>query len=424
MKSTIFLSASAIALFASAPTFAQNNISTVNQSGNGANADVGQTGTADNSEVNQSAGAKAKVRQAGTNTLAGRYTPDQYPNNRSLITQSAANADADVAQNGTVNRSTIDQAAAAVSLVRQTGTYNNSTIRQEATATGATAKVTQLGSYGDNRSGIVQRGDSTATVTQTDGASNPPGFQYPGNQSDIDQTGNGNEATVAQNGDDNFSTVTQNATGAVATVVQTGSENNATTTQNATAKSNIEQGNSNPASMRNTAFVTQNAMAGGSISDINQNGTGNRADITQNAANQDSFNYSTGTDNRATVSQNASRNVSVLLQNRYYGGNGSGPSTGNQATVTQAAGSDNSFSYVYQDGRANIAQVNLSGAGVVKARQAGSEGYVEGNGPAESVVLTIGADNKAYVDQAADRSEANIYQGLDGKYALVTPSVG
>jgi hypothetical protein len=164
-------------------------------------------------------------------------------------------------------------------------------------------------------------------------------------------------------------------------------------------------------------------MAGGSISDINQNGTGNRADITQNAANQDSFNYSTGTDNRATVSQNASRNVSVLLQNSYYEGNGENPATANQATVTQAAGSDNTFSYVYQDGRANIAQVNLSGAGIAKARQTTSGGYVN-NAPAESVVLTIGVDNKAYVDQAADRAAANIYQGVDGKYELVTPTVG
>ena len=108
MKRLLLASVSAAALFA-APAMAQDNTSTVNQTGNGATATVSQTGAENNSVVEQSGGATATVTQSGTEAGYGLAPP----NNDSNVNQSADGAEATVNQTGELNRSTVDQDAAA-----------------------------------------------------------------------------------------------------------------------------------------------------------------------------------------------------------------------------------------------------------------------------------------------------------------------
>ena len=108
MKKAIYLSASAIALFAAAPVFAQSNDSTVDQNGTSNQATVDQTGgLAGNSVINQ-----------GTN-------PDGYAadNSYATVTQS----DTSSGWHGDANRSTINQTGsgmnATVSSIHVNGWY-------------------------------------------------------------------------------------------------------------------------------------------------------------------------------------------------------------------------------------------------------------------------------------------------------------
>jgi hypothetical protein len=189
---------------------------------------------------------------------------------------------------------------------------------------------------------------------------------------------------------------------------QTGNANVASVDQRDAAKSNVEQGNFS-ASHDNNATVKQLAGSVGSISDVNQNGANNMANVTQSGANSDSFTYQYNGKNDATVVQSGAKSVNVLIQ---YEGNvpvTTGPK--NEAFVTQT-GAD-TYSYLAQGGKGNVANVTLSGTGDANPRRATSQEYTTGatGVAAESEVWQEGLSNKATVDQISNSSTARVYQG-------------
>ena len=117
MKKAIYLSASAIALFAAAPAFAQDNHSYVNQTGNdqystvvqddgnGGHSSVTQTGTDDRANVTQSGSDNsAYVTQNGADT----GQTNTYDGTNNSYSQGLSNI-ADVSQSGDNGRAIVDQ---------------------------------------------------------------------------------------------------------------------------------------------------------------------------------------------------------------------------------------------------------------------------------------------------------------------------
>jgi trimeric autotransporter adhesin len=171
--------------------------------------------------------------------------------------------------------------------------------------------------------------------------------------------------------------------------------------------------------------VGQGVGADGSFSDVNQNGDGNTVAVTQNGADSDSFAYQYDGGNHANVTQNGDRSVSTMIQYGGYAGQSGG--LNNQANVTQN-GAD-TYSYLAQGGRDNVADVSLSGTGDPNPRRSSSSEYAGSPDPAtgvaaESEVWQEGLSNKAAVEQIADSANARIYQGTDERNGYAAPGTG
>lgn len=361
------------------------NASFVDQTSSTATAMLTQNGSFNDSIIDQTGGTtSATVTQTASGLVSGAPRTDQpdplgldaaVRSNFSRVIQNGLGTNtAMVTQNGTGNRSEVEQRAdsgTASATVVQNGIFNNSAVLQTAAAT---ANVTQGGAYGDNFSFVDQSADgASATVNQL-GNNTTTGPSFPTNESTITQRAAA-MADVMQTGSQNISTVTQNvgSGGAFAKVVQetdpvaigAGDEKNESTiTQSADTSAFVTQ-----IGQRNTSTVTQtgaNIMPDNGLMfavEVNQlgqdgtstviqgdpmgNGTGNEASLVQLAGSElaDSFIEQTGDDNFAEVTQGGIGNASDVLQ--------SGDS--NTATVSQY--SNGNYSLVDQSGNGNTATV-------------------------------------------------------------------
>ncbi len=274
----VFLSISAM-LFVGAMSFAQSNMSNVNQVGNldestvdqhghSNESDVDQLGNRNTSEVYQ--GIKPRSFDARSNSAVVLQDGND---NGAFISQSNKNNEAFQTQIGNKNEATIwqDQVNGAPQATRGSDWAN-----QEQTGNNNVAIIDQ-GTNGNERpvAPSVFNADQLAAVAAVP-VPVSPNFD---NDADQIQNGNGNDAYASQGGVKNHSFQTQTSPGAVGNTsnhYQYGKENTATTTQNGTLllDDTMQIGNFN------TATVNQTGNGHGAVS--YSNGNSNSITVTQN----------------------------------------------------------------------------------------------------------------------------------------------
>lgn len=334
MKKLLLAGISALAI-TSASAFAQDNSSSVNQTGTGAIATVTQDGANDVSTIDQSSGGTVTVHQTGVQGSTSTVTTgadDRPPESTVTVTQSdtgtstAGTSQANVSTvvqdnvNGfglsgtgsTVNVTQVHNAAGtgqnssyvqqgrnAVSgqvTVNQTGGENIS-YYSSTTSTDNDAVINQTG-IGNNSVVLqdFQGGSALATVTQnnaggpvnsayidqvSDGfAATPAEFAY-GAEAHINQDGSGNSSSIVQSGFSttvaagNYAENDQNGDGHSSSIMQGGIDNFASVTQSGLGNwSSVDQGGN-----ANSAVVTQSSNA--NVSTVSQGGSNNAATVTQ-----------------------------------------------------------------------------------------------------------------------------------------------
>ena len=278
----VILSVSAM-LFVGAMSFAQSNMSSVNQVGVSETAIVNQNGMANQSDVSQlGVSNKSEVYQGinpeSYDAKRNSATVMQEGNSNSgFISQSNRDNEAFQTQNGTRNSATIwqDQVAGGDAALRgsdkatqtQTGRNNIATVDQ--------------GTSGNERP-VAPSPFTDAQLAAAAGVPVPvsPNFD---NEATQTQNGGGNTAYASQGGVKNASVQTQMspegtslAAGNVSNHYQYGRHNSAITNQDGTKllDDTMQIGN------RNTATITQNGMGHESVA--YSNGTGNSITVTQN----------------------------------------------------------------------------------------------------------------------------------------------
>ena len=330
MKKLLLLAA--FGLLAS-PAFAQNNSSTVNQSGNTQAATVAQAGQSHSSLVEQS----------DARNTAG-------------VTQDGARHTSEVSQSSTDNNATVSQSGTPAgdghySLVSQSGVDNQISVSQ---STGSPYNPTDVASY------AYQSGDGNeATVLQQ-----VQQDQY----SYLEQSGEGNKAKVHQSA----------SAGSESFVYQTASEGEVDVYQRAGGHnySFVDQvtGSGNYAKVSQDNEVLGNPVVPQyAHSYITQSGTDNSADVRQSLrVNAESHVDQNGTDNMAKVLQYnaeivdpahyssiAQTGVSHLAEVEQFGAT----SERSQSRITQGAGSADTFlkAFVTQEGDGHMSTVAQMG---------------------------------------------------------------
>ena len=332
MKKLLLAGVSAITL-ATAPAVAQDNSSSVSQTGTGAIATVTQDGANDESSVSQTSGGTVTVHQTGvrgSTSTVNTGADDRPPESTVTVTQSDTGG-----------------STAAI------GESNVSTVIQDnvngfgLTGTGSTVDVTQVHNAtgtGQNSSYVQQGRNAVSgqvTVDQTGGEN----ISYYSSTTSTD-----NDAAINQNGVGNNSIVLQDFQGgsALATVDQ----NNAGGPVNSAYIDQVSDGfAATPAEFAYGAEAHINQNGSGNSSSIVQTGysttvsAGNYAENTQTGDGHSSSILQGGIDNYALVNQSGLGNWSSVDQ----GGNS------NSAVVTQS--SNNNVSSVSQGGTSNSATV-------------------------------------------------------------------
>ncbi|MFN1833965.1 hypothetical protein AB2B38_001785 [Balneola sp. MJW-20] len=242
----------AIAFF-SGMTLAQNNTSTVTQSGQDHETTIEQVGTLNYANVDQSGNGQGnsngnktdltQVSDAGSSTA---YITQERVNNDVFLYQEGFNT-ADIQQTNTsslIRNFTNTGAATQISLgalntleVDQAGT--NSKLYIDQLVGGNTAIVTQgtaPGYIGNlrNRAWILQDSEGNSVeLLQVEALNDATIKQYDGglHLAEIDQLGNRNTTLLTQNGMSNSAFVTQSGAYDTATITQSGMGNTSTVTQ-------------------------------------------------------------------------------------------------------------------------------------------------------------------------------------------------
>lgn len=334
MKKLLLAGISALAI-TSASAFAQDNSSSVNQTGDGAVATVTQDGANDRSSVSQSGGGTVTIHQTGVQGSTSTVTTsadDRPPESTVTVTQSDTGGS--TAGTGQANVSTVVQ-----------DNVNGFGL----TGTGSTVDVTQVhnaAGTGQNSS-YVQQGRNAVSGQVTVNQNGGENISYyssttsTDNDALINQTGVGNNSVVLQDfqGGAALATVTQNNAGGPvnsAYVDQVSDGFAATPAEFAYgAEAHINQdGSGNSSSIVQSGFSTtvaagnyaENDQTGdGHSSSILQGGIDNFASVTQSGLGNWSSVDQAGSANSAIVNQSSNANVSTVSQ----GGNN------NAATVTQ-----------------------------------------------------------------------------------------
>ncbi|WP_019988859.1 beta strand repeat-containing protein [Rudanella lutea] len=288
----IILTGAALMAFA-AVSYAQSNSATLNQNGNGQAAEQTQTGTYQNSNIQQD-------KQSATN--AGNFAGTTQNTSGQVGT---APTNAFINQLGGSNQNWAD--------INQSG------------GRGSTATINQNNTSGGAGSGSPTVGATAQSAVEAAG----------GNYADVDQVGATHTATVNQNGTNtnasmgNFADVDQGGSSQMATVNQNAGANGASANNNATVTQNgafnVAATNQNDRSAGNTATVTQfGSGASTAANQLNtvitrQNGNnsvqsaGNQITVTQGAAGTPILNT------QALATQLGASNEITIMQ---IGGNG------------------------------------------------------------------------------------------------------
>ncbi len=348
MKNVIFAGLSMAALCVAMPLAAQNNSSTVTQTGDLNDADVDQTGSGNTVTIDQISATDGTVGQIAITAQSGS-------GNTSDIDQDGdGNNFTRTGQMGTNSLAMVEQTAAsfAVTAIIDQGvdTDNNTgtIIQSDGRANGA--QIIQNGTgpgLGANNFSSILQGDTTniggtAVFAETVGATNTQSGQN--NSSDIVQSGVSTSVGVNQIGDANISFVTQGDLGGDfnnGSVLQNGDGNQSGLFQSSDQNTgNISQiGDSNFAGVQQ-GFVGGAATGGNRNSGtITQNGNRNRSSIFQNDTLAGELNIAVtnqlGDDAVSTIIQDGTSNQAFVIQYEASVSSITQTGTGNFADVTQ-----------------------------------------------------------------------------------------
>lgn len=419
MKKLLWAGASCMALTLSTAAFAQNNSSTITQTGSDDDADVTQTGATNVSEVEQDgtavsvdgianeatilqegAGGFSRVIQTGDN-IADVNQTGTSDGMQSVVTQSnLAGGDSNTAT--IIQRGAgLGEGSATGSFVTQTGTRGVVFVDQGEFTTDAVSTISQSGNTsGSQRAEVFQiSGAADSSITQQDAAMKAEVFQDGSSTSTILQTGRFHTAGVRQEGDGNTSSVVQTGINgqvgdpddpdsaplgtadALIGVFQVGNDNVSQITQNG------ENQNADVRQFANSNFsrISQGAQTGGS------------ADITQ-----------LSDDNHSEVDQTGSSTVFVTQSGAP---NPFGPRSwdGTATNANSGTAYDNNVSLVTQSGLdaeiivSQNGQINRSNVVQSSSDSIANRAIVE--------VSQTGVFNSSFVNQSGDGSSADVVQG-------------
>ena len=416
MKNSILTGVSVLALTLSGAALAQNNNSTVTQTGSGAQATVTQDGANDQSTVSQSLGGTVTVDQTGDTGSTSTVTTladDNAPDSTVKVTQSDDGSSSEA-----------------------TGQANTSSVIQDNVNLGSSVNVTQThnaAGEGKNNSVVLQgRNASNGDVTVSQEGGENDSFYSSRDSTD-------NDAFITQTGVRNSSNVVQNFQngGALATVNQTntagGATNNADISQTSTgyappppdefalgADASITQdGEGNNSSITQTGFANIPAEANEAInaqfgddnnSSINQTGVIGYANVLQTGNENDSTVSQSGAGSSATVTQNQDNSRSVVTQN-----------SGATATVSQTR-TQELFPLLRNGGSSNNSEI------LQTAVAGGATASLTQQGELNTSFIVQTADADATVNQTGIYNDSTVIQNAAGTTASVTqigiPSLG
>jgi hypothetical protein len=356
--------------------------------------------------------------------------------NTSVVTQSAV-ANATVGQNGSNNRSGIDQSGTnAAATLSQDGSFLTSDIIQTA---GATATTSQRGT--GNTAMVTQDAIATSTVEQglinTASSGNSATVQQQagsaGSFSEVRQDGIGNSAGVLQTAANNDSFVRVEGNSNSATVTQNGSGN----AQRVRVVGDPALGDGTPTG--NVAITTQTATAHDNWSSTAQQGDNNRVEITQSGVgvrvatqtdrsyNNYRFNeppeadvWQVSDNNKAYIDQASDASRVTIYQGLEQVPVGTGSykyalGGNNEARVTQLASADNSRADVIQGGSNHIANVTQSGLN--------SDSYVNQAGTGHTATVSqTGSDNDSFLVQFGTGNTATVTQASNNNVSTIDQS--
>lgn len=457
MKNAILGGASFLALAISAPAFGQsapaqpasvpspaapanptctsaaNNCSTIDQNGSNLAATVTQTGTGNDSDVDQvngSNGARTTVTQTGTGAssyvLQSNAGISGFPTN-ATVTQSGDGAESVILQTNTRNHSVrVTQAGDSSSFVAQNGGLDTSA---EVLQQGGDANTAIVFQQGGNTS---QVGDSVPGNTTVNGAGIPNNSRggiiqngslntaevYQGDFTGLGDRARGSRASTTQTGDENDSIIIQNISGPSSggsasqdvDVIQSGDDNISSVVQagirDAQQVDVLQSGNDNLSRVEQSD-TADSAPVGGNIVNVMQFGDQNDSFVDQKAATATArvSQTSTGpvfgaprTDQPDYLGNNASVRANYSRINQTGAGavdaGVTQSGTGNRSDIAQStAAGTTAIADVSQNGIFNNSAVRQTAAAIAAVTQAGAYG-----------------DNDSFVDQSADGATATVNQ--------------
>lgn len=318
-------------------TNAQNNKSTLNQSGTGNTATVTQVGT-----------NTSNVKQTGASTM----------NNTATVSQTGKSNSSAVTMKGSLNEVTVSQTGLMTPASSHAATVTISGAGSERNM----VSVTQA----DRNAGVIVQiagDDNTVTTNQSGNTSATPNnvriHMTAGNDNNLNSVtvtqsiGKGNQTNMAIDGSSNTVTVNQDnlaigignkigtyAAGGAGGIQVVGDGNTIAVTQTATSDEGNVDLNIN--TNTNTVSVTQSGLTNTSLVNVTLS-DGNDVTITQSGAtNSATVTVADATmtgGNTAKIGQLGNNNIGAILQN----------SGGNAATINQE-GNDNATATITQDG--------------------------------------------------------------------------
>ena len=358
----VLLTGVALMAFAAAG-FAQNNVSTINQSVGGNTTNVNQTWVANGNPANNSKNTSTITQTGVSNTEGNSANVLQIGTSNAAVTQVGKNNATNIDQQnngersglGFENNATVNQGvggAAQDNLANITQKGQTNTRKVDPTGSSHEAYIDQKSALTNGMATINQSGtDHLGSIVQNGSTVNPGGMYGP------------NSAFITQSGDKQRGFVTQLTDGNGATVEQSGNDNLATVNQGTAGETPGTSGD-------HTALVQQ--LGSFDVANITQTGTDNSAKTYQTGFdNQISINQSSiendvamsqqgGSSNRANITQSGNNNVVKGLGGDEYGRQFGDT---NQFTSNQTGG----FGVIElgQTGTNNVANVNQSGGGII-----------------------------------------------------------
>lgn len=360
---------------------ADNNEATLEQTGSGNEAYIGQAIGENLADPGTASGNSASVSQEGAGNFAGTA--------QGTYGATAVGNTLEITQDGSLNTAYVNQGVGSGALAED----NDADVSQA--GTGNYADVSQVGT--DGAADVSQSGASNETYIEQDGD---------GNSADVHQDGTGNVARVEQK-----ITLANPANPQEAIIEQFGEDNYAYIE---------ETGEGNWGRIRQDGARNQAYRESTDISGIRMTGRGNRADILQRGEeNVARFNTS-GSYNDFVITQegpggsDAFRNQAAITLHGSEGNAGQIVQSGddNRAGMTLSQGADfNVDLSIHQAGDGNYAGAQLTHVPgglttgtVLDVVQSGNNNEIgaPGSGGGAGILVTGGTGNQIFVDQSGD----------------------